>query len=141
MQTGESLRIAIVEDDAIMTFLLRETCAAAGHVVVGEAACAAGARRMLAECRPDVAIVDYSLEGSEDGAALLREAARAHPGMTTILLTGHDIARLAALGGDPIADRLVQKPVMPRQLMVLLGEVRDQRRGARAPDPALACAA
>ncbi|KLE34502.1 response regulator [Aurantiacibacter luteus] len=141
MERGESLRVAIVEDDAIMTFLLREICAAAGHTGVGEAACAAGARRMFAECRPDVAFVDHALEGVEDGTQLLRAIGRDYPGMTTMLVTGYDIARLAALGGDPIADRLVQKPVRPRQLIALLDEVREQRRVAPAINPALARAA
>ena len=58
-------------------------------VVCGEAEEATGAMHMLASARPDVLIVDISLNGP-DGLDLLRNVRTTHPTLPVLILSMHD---------------------------------------------------
>jgi DNA-binding NarL/FixJ family response regulator len=93
------LRCLIVDDNAGFREEMRRLLSEQGLDVVGEAGCAADARRKIAELRPDVALIDIGL-GSESGLELARRL-REQPaqGAVThlILISTHDAAEYADL--------------------------------------------
>ncbi len=72
IEPGRETRIVIAEDEAIIRLDLKETLEDEGYIVVGEAAEGAEAIRLVTELKPDVAILDIKMPGT-DGL----EAARA----------------------------------------------------------------
>src|ERR1700692_2845604 len=87
---GVKKRILVVDDHPIIRqglalMLNRE----ADLVVCGEAEDATGAMHVLASARPDVLIVDISLNGP-DGLDLLKNIRPTHPTLPVLLLSRHD---------------------------------------------------
>ena len=89
-------KVAIVEDDEILAFMLDETCRSAGCQVVGRAANAHDALRLLRDAPPDFLILDFALDGEHDGLEVLEAVKQASPDMFTILVTGWDLNDIAA---------------------------------------------
>ena len=116
-------RIAIVEDDELLSFLFEETCKSAGLQVAWNARGVNDALAMLANDEPDVLLLDFALDGERDGIELLAATDRCHPGLTTILATGWDYGRLAARIDFVAPDHLLQKPVLPSVLASTLAAI------------------
>lgn len=113
-------RVAIVEDDEILAFMLEETCKSAGYKVVGRAANATDALQLLERDIPDFLILDFALEGEHDGLELLDVVKATWPDLFTILVTGWDINDIAARLDGIQPDRILRKPVMPHSLLHLI---------------------
>lgn len=122
--------VAIVEDDPILTFLLAEICKANGYDVVGTAASVAEATALLLAERPEVLILDYSLDGEEDGLELLAAVKRIFPAMVSLLVTGWDFGRLEQRIDFIAPDHLLQKPLMPSALAATLTAIAQGLREA-----------
>jgi DNA-binding NarL/FixJ family response regulator len=94
------LRCLIVDDNAGFREEMRGLLSEQGLDVVGEAGCAADARRKIAELRPDVALIDIDL-GGESGLELARQLREQQPGQGAvthlILISTHDAAEYADL--------------------------------------------
>jgi DNA-binding NarL/FixJ family response regulator len=58
--------------------------------VCGETANATDALRLVAECDPDIVVLDISLQGSVDGVDLLKRLHEAWPQMSILVVSGHD---------------------------------------------------
>src|ERR1700674_4455604 len=87
---GVKKRILVVDDHPIIRqglalMLNRE----ADLVVCGEAEDATGAMLVMASARPDVLIVDISLNGP-DGLDLLKNIRTTHPALPVLILSMHD---------------------------------------------------
>jgi DNA-binding NarL/FixJ family response regulator len=87
---GDKKRILVVDDHPIIRqglalMLNRE----ADLVVCGEAEDATGAMLVMASARPDVLIVDISLNGP-DGLDLLKNIRTTHPALPVLILSMHD---------------------------------------------------
>jgi DNA-binding NarL/FixJ family response regulator len=87
---GVKKRILVVDDHPIVRqglalMLNRET----DFVVCGEAEDATGAMLVMASARPDVLIVDISLNGP-DGLDLLKNIRTTHPALPVLILSMHD---------------------------------------------------
>jgi DNA-binding NarL/FixJ family response regulator len=87
---GVKKRILVVDDHPIVRqglalMLNRE----ADFVVCGEAEDATGAMLVMASARPDVLIVDISLNGP-DGLDLLKNIRTTHPALPVLILSMHD---------------------------------------------------
>ena len=87
---GTKKRILVVDDHPIIRqglalMLNRE----ADLVVCGEAEDATGAMLVMASARPDVLIVDISLNGP-DGLDLLKNIRTTHPALPVLILSMHD---------------------------------------------------
>ncbi|MBX7533764.1 response regulator [Qipengyuania sp. 1XM1-15A] len=113
-------KVAIVEDDEILAFMLDETCKSAGCQVVGRAANARDALRLLRDAPPDFLILDFALDGDHDGLEVLEAVKKASPDMFTILVTGWDLNDIAARLDGIEPDRILRKPVMPHVLTSLI---------------------
>lgn len=131
-----AVKVAIVEDDDILCFLLEEICRTAGCEVVGTARNVTDARALLMRRNADALILDFALDGEEDGLELLETARRDFPAMETILVTGWDHVKLQERIDFIAPDHMLKKPVMPQDLVAIL-------RGLTpgTPHPALAHAA
>ncbi len=93
-----AIRVAIVEDHALVRAGLRTSLEAAGIAVVAEASDGIVAAEAVALAKPDVAVVDLGLPG-KDGIAVTRELkALADPPRVVILtMQEDDLEVLAAL--------------------------------------------
>ncbi len=90
---------------------------------------AGDALSLLAEARPDVALVDYHLDGDDTGLELIAELRHRVPGLAAVLITADHseaVAKASAAASVP----LLHKPLSPLKLRALLARIRP----ARAPD-------
>ena len=103
MSLSDPIRVVLVEDHALVRAGLRTALEAAGIAVVAEAADGVTAEAIVAEARPDVAVLDIGLPG-QSGIELAREIKRAADPPQIVVLTMYDrdddvVAALAA-GAD-----------------------------------------
>jgi Na+/proline symporter/CheY-like chemotaxis protein len=99
---------------------------------VSAARSAAEALAQSAATRPDVALVDYHLDGDETGLALIAELRKQLPELPAILITAdhsETLAKAAADAGVP----LLHKPLSPLKLRALLARIRPRTVGASFP--------
>ena len=108
-----AMRILVVEDDAMIGFLLAETLTGLGHEVCGIEATEAGAVAAAARHRPDLMIVDLILAEGTDTAAMER-ITRATP-VPHLFMSG--LARPAA----PPGKVLLTKPFREADLVLAIG--------------------
>lgn len=88
------VRILVVDDHPIVRLGIRQMIAAAPHLTIcGEAECA-GAAIQLAKSKPDLAIVDLSLEEGS-GLELIRSLRETAPETRVLVLSMHDEALYA----------------------------------------------
>ena len=59
-------------------------------MVCGETANADDALRMVDECRPDIVVLDISLQGPVDGVDLLKRLHGRWPDLAILVVSGHD---------------------------------------------------
>ena len=129
-------QVAIIEDDDILSFLLTEICTAAGWQVVGTARSADEGLRLVGEHSPDVLILDFALEGEQDGMEVLDGVKSQHPATKTILVTGWDYEKLRQRIDFIEPDHMLRKPVMPDRLTALLARLRQQIGASHLPHAA-----
>jgi DNA-binding NarL/FixJ family response regulator len=58
--------------------------------ICGETASADDALRLVDECRPDIVVLDISLQGSVDGVGLLKLLHAHWPDLAILVVSGHD---------------------------------------------------
>jgi DNA-binding response OmpR family regulator len=127
------VRLLVVDDDAdlraVLAFALRD----AGYLVA-EAGDAAGARRRVAEERPELVVLDLNL-GAESGFDLLAElrAAEAAILVLSVRAAEEDVVRALDLG----ADDYLTKPFSPRTLLARVRALL-RRAGVERPEPLVA---
>lgn len=96
------IRVGIVDDHALVREGLRLILDAQPDVeVVGEASDPAGAMALAAQRRPNIMLVDLTLDGS-DGVVLLHDLSARHPTIRLIAVTMHhhpETVRQAFLAG------------------------------------------
>ena len=99
-----TLRVLVVEDDAVIGVLLAEMLIGMGHDVCAVELTEAGAVSAEARCRPDLMIVDVQL-GDGNGVSAVAEILRT--GSIPHLFVSGDISHAKALRSDVI---VIQKP-------------------------------
>jgi two-component system LytT family response regulator len=117
--TATPLRVLIVDDEPLARARARRLVGAAGGaVVVGEAASASEARRLIGSGRPDVLLLDIQMPG-EDGFALLRTL-ESRPAV--VFVTAFDHYAVQAFEENAV-DYLL-KPYRPERLAQALERAR-----------------
>ena len=106
----QTLRVLVIEDDALIAMLLAELLAGMGHEVCATAATEAEAVSAAARHRPDLMIVDAGL-GHGSGVAAVEEILRAGP-VAHLFLSG-DAGRVQTRRPDAI---VVRKPFREAEL-------------------------
>ena len=69
----QSMRILVVEDEAVTALDIKKTATDSGHVVVGIASTCEEALQLAEFHRPDIVLMDYNLKGALNGATTARE--------------------------------------------------------------------
>ena len=114
-----TLRVLVVEDDAVIGLLLAEMLVGMGHDVCAVALTEAGAVSAEARCRPDLMIVDARL-GDESGVSAVEEVLRT--GFVPHVFISGDISTVRALKPGTVA---IHKPfdqsVLVRAIQRALG--------------------
>ena len=129
------MKIAIVEDDAVMAMLLEEVCRLGRHEVVGVALKARSALSLVERHKPDCLLLDYSLDGEIDGLELLEQAVQIHQPLFSVMITAWDINDIAHRMTAAPPDRLLRKPLRTE---TLIGILERQRQALENPPPAAA---
>jgi ribonuclease P protein subunit RPR2 len=117
----------LVDDDPGLRTLVRATFDEVDVEIV-EAASAEEARAAIAECTPDVIVLDVRMPG-ESGIELCRElksGAHAADARVVLLSGSHELAQREA--ADAGADAFVAKPFSPLQLLAAVERVSGGRR-------------
>ena len=129
-----TVRVAIVEDHALVRAGLRTSLEAAGMAVVAEASDGVTGLEVVLQSRPDVAVIDLGLPG-KDGIALTREIKAQPDAPRVVILTMHELDDevLAALAAG--ADAYCVKSSDPT---VVIDAVRAVAAGAAYFDPRIA---
>ena len=116
-----SCRILIVEDEALLSEMLRTLLEDNGHSVVGVAESAARAIRLAAETMPDLVLMDIRLRGVGDGIdaaiAIRREQSTPVLFLSAYFDPRHKERMQAA---DPVG--WLAKPVQAEQLLKAIGD-------------------
>ncbi|MFJ9555736.1 response regulator [Nocardiopsis sp. NPDC101807] len=122
---GRALRVVLADDETMMRAGIRAILSSApGIEVVGEAADGAAAVALVAEHRPDIALLDVQMPGT-DGLAATEAIVAEYPGTAVVVLTtfSEDAYIGRALAGG--ADGFVLKSGDPQQLVAGLRAVAD----------------
>ena len=110
------LKILLVEDSPDVGEALKELLILLGASVIGPAASTAEAQSLIAQCLPDVALVDFHLRGGEQSNSLvisLREQ-----GVPVIMLSGSFNSLAPATSVT-----LLEKPVSEAMLLAHLSPI------------------
>ena len=116
-QTSKSSRLLVVDDDEGLVHQLMNYASAWG-VEVTAASNPADARRMMAEDRPDVVLLDLSFSNyTEDGFSVLAEISAGYPTIPVLVFTVHeslaDRVKAVRLGGAAF----LHKPLSPTRVL------------------------
>ncbi|NNC77204.1 MAG: phosphate regulon transcriptional regulator PhoB [Woeseiaceae bacterium] len=132
-----SSTILIVEDEAPIREMIAFHLSRAGFRTV-EAADCRSARQLLADERPDLALIDWMLpdmSGLELTRLLKRESDHEDLGIIMLTARAGESDKVAGLVGG--ADDYITKPFAPRELVARVNAV---LRRAGAPDDGIVCA-
>lgn len=133
MTTGRSLpaiatlRILIVEDEALVAMELEMILAGAGHAPGGIADDIGSTRKAVQHCRPQLALVDMQLAGGVSGlevAAMLRQV-----GVPVLFLTGN----CPGANGHGLALRCLHKPATDAAILAAVQVAASCRDGSPLP--------
>jgi DNA-binding NarL/FixJ family response regulator len=110
-----TMRIMVVEDDALIALDIVSLLEDMGHEVVAEAADAVTAWRLATDDKPDLALVDIRLARNTDGGQLARELYD-RLGVRSLFVSGSitDDFRQAMAAINPVG--FLGKPVTRRTL-------------------------
>jgi response regulator NasT len=114
--TTNRLRVLVAEDDTSARAVLCQLLTALGHEVVAQASTGSEAVELVAQCQPDVALLDFHMPGMTglDAAEAMRETA---PAVAAVLLTGDlDISLTQYDPNVSNAVAILAKPVRPGML-------------------------
>jgi CheY-like chemotaxis protein len=125
--------ILVVEDDPVVAWSARDVLEDAGHEVLGPAYDVAEALRLVAERRPDLALVDINLAGADEGVGLARTLKAAH-GVRSLFVSGQVNA---ARSNQDAAIGLLRKPYDPASLAGALPVAAEVLAGGAPPPPAV----
>jgi CheY-like chemotaxis protein len=81
-------RILVIEDEQIVARDLQNLLRRLGHRAIGQASNGPDAIRMAAETRPDLVLMDVTLEGKRDGLEVSLEIAR-HRSVPIVFITAN----------------------------------------------------
>jgi two-component system, response regulator PdtaR len=114
-----ALRVLIVDDELLIADYIASVLEEAGHTVVGMAATADQAQKLLRDTGADVALLDITLKGDRDGVELA-QAIRTEHGLPHIFISGSGDPQTRQRAEDTNPLAFLQKPFKGAQLLVAL---------------------
>ena len=126
--TGDEVlaRVVIAEDEAIIRLDLKEILTSAGYEVVGESGRGDEAVQLVAEHRPDLAILDIKMPGM-DGLRAAREITSRYQ-VAVILMTAFSQRDLIEEARDAGVAAYLVKPFQARELLPAVAGVLSRAR-------------
>jgi response regulator NasT len=125
-ETAVLARVVIAEDEAIIRLDLKEILTSAGYDVVGESGRGDEAVRLVAEHRPDLAILDIKMPGM-DGLRAAREITSRYQ-VAVMLLTAFSQRDLIEEARDAGVAAYLVKPFQARELLPAVAGVLSRAR-------------
>ncbi len=113
------MKVLIVDDSPEARYCLREQLQVAGHTVVGEAEDLDGAVKAYDTSRPNVVMLDMTLE-KHDGITVLKALRQLDPAAKVIILSANEMERIKKQALAAGAAAYLVKPVDEGQLLALL---------------------
>ena len=113
------LRVLVVDDELLIADYITSVLEEAGHTVVGMAATADQALKLLRETGADVALLDITLKGASDGVELARAIQREHR-LPYIFISGSGDPQTRQRAEDTNPLAFLQKPFKDAQLLAVL---------------------
>ena len=123
---GALARVVIAEDEAIIRLDLKEILTSAGYDVVGESGRGDEAVQLVAEHRPDLAILDIKMPGM-DGLRAAREITSRYQ-VAVMLLTAFSQRDLIEEARDAGVAAYLVKPFQARELLPAVAGVLSRAR-------------
>ena len=123
---GVLARVVIAEDEAIIRLDLKEILTSAGYDVVGESGRGDEAVQLVAEHRPDLAILDIKMPGM-DGLRAAREITSRYQ-VAVMLLTAFSQRDLIEEARDAGVAAYLVKPFQARELLPAVAGVLSRAR-------------
>ena len=108
MPNTNPLRVLLVDDDVLVSNVVRELLEEAGHTVIGSAPVGAIAIELTKSLRPDIVLMDIEMPGLS-GLEATRQIQEQCP-VPVILLTAHEDAELIEVAGRAGAAAYLVKP-------------------------------
>lgn len=155
---AETLRVIVVDDDALSRRVVRDSLQAAGIVVIAEASGGREAVELAAYYKPDVVVMDLVMPGL-DGVAATRQIIERAPDVKVVVLSSSESEELGLLtlregasgfvcktvGLDPLPEALrcaqagqaVVSPQLTMRLIESMRRVRQDGTGMRPVRSAL----
>jgi DNA-binding NarL/FixJ family response regulator len=111
--------VLVVEDEALIALDLACSIEALGYRVLGPASNGADALKIIANDRPDLLLMDVSIQGQVDGIQTAKAITDEFPAKV-VFLTAHTdpVTRQRAASLNPLA--FLQKPWTARQMQQVL---------------------
>ena len=103
-----SIRVLIVEDNALTSDVIQHVLRKAGYTVIGEASDGHEAVELAAELRPDVVLMDVMMP-EMDGIEAARQIQKVYP-VPIVMLTAHDTLDLVAEASQAGVGAYLVKP-------------------------------
>jgi CheY-like chemotaxis protein len=113
------LRVLVVDDELLIADYIASVLEEAGHTVVGTAATADQALKLLRDTGADVALLDITLKGDSDGVELAQAIRREH-GLPHIFISGSGDPQTRQRAEDTNPLTFLQKPFKDAQLLTAL---------------------
>jgi DNA-binding response OmpR family regulator len=117
MMAGETRKILVVEDEALVAMLVEDALLDAGFAVIGPAATVDEALALLDDERPDAVVLDLNLAGETSTPVADLLAAR---GIPYVIATGYGASGLPPGHQDAM---VLAKPYDPAELTSMLGRI------------------
>lgn len=118
--------ILVIEDEANLRFVIRQTLSKAGHTIF-DAGTLSEARQHMRERTPDLVLTDVML-GSENGIEYLKELRAEGFEGSIVVMTAHGSVEAAVAAMREGADDYLQKPLSMEELKLQVTRWVEQRR-------------
>src|SRR3954464_12905353 len=138
--TGQTLRVVVADDNALLREGIASLLAEAGHEVVGRAVDADDLLLKVRSYSPDIAIVDvrWPPGNADDGLVAAAEIRRTYPSVAVLVLSQHlEPTYMLELVGDDASGVGYLLKDRVRDVAEFLDAVQRVARGGTAFDPAV----
>lgn len=123
-----SARIIIVDDDVSVRKIVRNIIEQNGlGTVVAECADGLAAEKLIAECRPDIAVVDLLLPG-QDGVELIKKLADLQPPVSFIMISESSSQPMITQAYQHGIEFYIHKPVNVLEIVTVVNRVKESRK-------------
>lgn len=110
-------RILIVEDEAVIAFVLRIELEERGYTVCETVDSGEDAVRSVVELKPDIVLMDIRIRGSMDGIATAAAIRGVASGTKIIFITGYGNAELRTRAAEVEPVAFLEKPIQVETLI------------------------